>query len=129
MTMECFDRHQRTFAEHFVTVLANAVTRYANPSQVPQLNDPAMVGQYIKTSMTLDEFKLSLKTMEDSLKLARQALDEEDIAESAKIWGKIFGDEFPKPPKGGSGGTKQADSPKSPFAGPVSHVGAAKPFA
>ncbi len=129
MTMECFDRHQKTFAEHFVTVLANAVTRYANPSQVPQLSDPAMVGQCIKTSMTLDEFKFFLKAMEDSLKLARQALAEDEITESAKIWGRVFGDKFPKPPKGGSSGTKQGDNPKSPFAGPVSQVGAAKPFA
>jgi len=127
--MECFDPHQKTFADHFVTVLANAVTRYANPSQVPQLKDPAIVGERIKTNMSLDEFKLFLHTMEESLKLASQALAEEDIAESAKTWGNILGPKFPPPPKGGSGGTKQGDSPKSPFAGPVSQVGIAKPFA
>jgi hypothetical protein len=95
ITGENFDRNQQDWADHFIVVLKNISAKYSYISQVPQLQDPGLPGQTIKTSMNLDEFKVFMGAVSDSLKLAILARDEPDEPKSSKLWQKIFGEEFP----------------------------------
>jgi hypothetical protein len=95
ITGENFDRNQQEWADHFIGVLTNISAKYSNSREVPQLQDPGLLGQTIKTSMNLSEFQVFMSALSDSLKLAIQARDEQDEYKSSKLWQKILGDEFP----------------------------------
>lgn len=95
---ECIDFTKKTFAEHFIAVLEQISSRYWNYqwlTEPPQLNDPAMPGETLKTSMTLAEFQIFMETVAKSLTLARDAISQEDTYEGSNLWHELFGDEFP----------------------------------
>ena len=95
LTAEMFDSTQSTWADHFVAVLANIVEQYGDASEAPELQDPGMSGQTIKTNMTAAEFGVFIAAAKECLDRAIAACDQEDDTESSAIWREIFGDEFP----------------------------------
>lgn len=94
LVAENFDPNQRYWADHFITVLQNISSKYSNLQSVPELKDPGLQDETIKTSMTLDEFKFFINTVEDSLDLAKKANTEGSEAESQRLWQQIFGEKF-----------------------------------
>lgn len=95
LTAEMFDHTQSAWADHFVAVLANIVEAYGDASEPPELNDPGMSGQTIKTNMTAKEFGVFMSAAKECLDRAVVACDQKDDTESSAIWREIFGDEFP----------------------------------
>lgn len=87
-----------SYADYFISTLENISERYKNYEQfitVPELDDPGLEGEIIKTSMTIEEFKSFVDEVKDSLEKAKLARDENDPAKSSKKWNKILGEEFP----------------------------------
>ena len=64
---------------------------------MPELPDPGLPGQIVKTSMTDDEFSKFLDLLGQALIDARSALDAKTEREAAEQWRKLFGDKFPLP--------------------------------
>lgn len=95
LTGEMVNPKQSAWADHFITVLENIVANYQGVSQVPELEDPGLPRETIKTSMTLAEFDVFMEAVSDSLQLARAARDEVDELKSSEMWAEIFGEEFP----------------------------------
>jgi hypothetical protein len=95
LTGENFDRTQHDFADHFIGVLQNVLSKYQGKKDVPMLNDPGLSNEKIKSSMTISEFDLFMMCVSDSLSLARKARDISDDAKSSQEWQKIFGPKFP----------------------------------
>jgi predicted nucleotidyltransferase len=95
LTGETFDPEKASLAEHFITVLETVSATYSNPTTVPELYDPGISKEKIKTSMTLKEFSLFMDAVNDSLEVSKKALKEEDATLSAKLWREVFGDQFP----------------------------------
>lgn len=96
LTAENFDQNQKSYADHFISVLENVSEKYSDVTDVPELEDPGLRGgETIKTSMTLDEFQVFMEAVNESLDLAYQAEAEEDEVKSSKLWGVIFGERFP----------------------------------
>lgn len=96
LTGENFDPKTNTYAEHFEKVLNSVVSKYSNSKSVPELSDPGLPGETIKTNMTLDEFNKFIQIATESLVLSRTAIAVQDEEESSKIWQEIFGDKFPQ---------------------------------
>lgn len=87
-----------TFVDYFISTLENILERYKNYEgyiSVPELDDPGLANEIIKTSMTIEEFRSFMDTVKISLDKAKEARDEEDSIKSSKKWNKIFGEEFP----------------------------------
>lgn len=98
LTGECLDSTKKTYAEHFIAVLEQISLRFWNYkwlTEPPQLDDPSMPGEKLKTSMTLVEFQAFMEKVAASLALARNAISQEDTYEGSQIWHELFGDEFP----------------------------------
>jgi hypothetical protein len=86
------------FADYIVSTLENISEKYSDYEQLtalPELEDPGLIDQQIKTSMTLEEFRNFVQEIKASLEIAKRALNEEDLAESSKLWRSILGEEFP----------------------------------
>lgn len=95
---ETFDSTKSTYAEHFVQTLSNIKNRYLDYesySSVPELVDPGLPGESLKTSMTLAEFVHFMDAVNDTLEIATEALNSTDEEESSYLWNSVFGDEFP----------------------------------
>jgi hypothetical protein len=95
LTGENFDGEQTEWADHFITVLRNVSAKYSNSHKVPQLKDPGLPDETIKTSMNINEFQFFMGVVNESLEHANKAVSEQDELKSSKIWQTIFGDEFP----------------------------------
>jgi hypothetical protein len=95
LTGEMFDPDQKAWADHFITVLENIIDSYGGASSVPDLADPGLENETIRTNMTIEEFSLFLDTAKESLELAKKANDTEDPVESSNLWREIFGEKFP----------------------------------
>lgn len=106
LTGENFDRTLSDWADHFITVLRNVSVKYSNSDQVPQLQDPGLPNNNIKTSMNIDEFKLFIGAVNESLELAKHAISENDELKSSMLWRKIFGVEYPLFEEGEDSATK-----------------------
>lgn len=94
-----FDPNQGSYAEHFVTVLQNIsdeFSDYENYKEVPGLEDPGLPNTELKTSMTLAEFVHFMDAVNDTLEIAKEALNSEDEHQSVHLWNTIFGEEFPE---------------------------------
>ncbi len=95
LTAENFDPAQELWADHFIATLENVLVNYSNATAVPELKDPGLDNEVIKTSMTIEEFCVFLDTVKECLEQAKAARDAEDKVESSEIWRDIFGEEFP----------------------------------
>jgi hypothetical protein len=95
MTGQFFDVSKLDYADHFIVVLESALTSFKATPGVPQLQDPGLNGNTIKTSMAKEEFAIFLQAMEESLETARRAYAEPNELASSVLWQKIFGNKFP----------------------------------
>lgn len=95
LTGENFDPKAETWADHFITTLKNVRDKYQYSNQVPELRDPGLESQTVKTSMTFEDFKFFRETLNESLKTAEKAYAEQDLVTSSEFWREIFGDKFP----------------------------------
>lgn len=95
LTSENFNPYNKKWAEHFVHILQSVCDSYPDGSDVPQLKDPGLAGEKIRTGMTKEEFAFFLKVARESLTLAKSALREDNEHGSSKIWQSILGPDFP----------------------------------
>lgn len=95
LTGENFDAEQHDWADHFIAVLEQVSKKYADATEVPELQDPGLADSTIKTSMTQDEFTFFMDVVSESLEQAQKARDEEDEVASSEMWRELFGEEFP----------------------------------
>ena len=87
-----------TYAEMIHNLLANVKEgfgSYWKTGVMPELADPGLDGETIKTSMSTAEFATFLRAIEAAKDHARRALDAKTEAEAANHWRKLFGDKFP----------------------------------
>lgn len=90
-----FNSQQENWADHFITILEGVVNAYGNTTFVPQLPDPGLPGESIKTAMTLEEFQDFMKVVKESLEIAKLAYADTSIVSSSIKWQKLFGGKFP----------------------------------
>lgn len=67
-----------------------------------QISDPAGLCGLIQPDLDTDQFLDRLRTARDLAGRAIQAQDTQDHAFAVRLWGEVFGDQFPKPPAGSS---------------------------
>ncbi len=108
-TLECLvgmhmNFNADSYAEAFISVLEGIQRTYYRLDQLEDLPDPALAGGTMPTGLTQAEFDAFMETVDESLELARQALDADTIAESVEFWRQVLGPKFPSPPnkEGGS---------------------------
>lgn len=95
LTGENFDPQQQYWADHFITVLQSVAAKYRDANQVPELQDPGLPDEVIRTSMTLSEFQVFMSIVGNSLHLAKAAESETDKLKSSELWRELFGEKFP----------------------------------
>ena len=66
----------------------------------PYLPDHGVPMHDVLHRVTDEDFAAFLEQVRPAAELARQALDETDLCESARLWKQLFGDRFPDPPEG-----------------------------
>jgi Second Messenger Oligonucleotide or Dinucleotide Synthetase domain len=105
MTGEYTDLSKRSYPELVVSLLENAfgeLKTFRTDGKIPELKDPGLKRQNpglkhptIKTSMTGEEFRFFLGTMEKSLKWAKEALRADNERRASECWQEVFGPSFP----------------------------------
>ncbi len=90
-----FDSSKTDYADHFIAVLEDALASFRTAAGIPQLQDPGLLGNAIRTNMTQEEFAVFLKAMTESLETAKKAYAELNELASSVLWQKIFGKKFP----------------------------------
>lgn len=95
MVGENFDSTKKDYASHFVALLQKVYDKYKDEDGVPELYDPGLKNEKIKTGMTNNEFSKFIKILKSSLDLAIDALNTEGDAESSEKWQEVFGQKFP----------------------------------
>src|SRR3990172_7363719 len=95
LTAENFDPTQKLWADNFIATLENISKKYKKDAGVPELKDPGLTSEIIKTSITQEAFNFFLGTINESLNVAYVAYDEEDEEKSSELWRDIFSDVFP----------------------------------
>ena len=100
-----------------ITSTAEGVTRtleavkttfsiHAATGTVPMLRDHGVPEHNVLHRITGQDFRVFHSQICDAAVIARAALDAGSLQESARLWRKLFGSAFPKPPGGGDGGNK-----------------------
>lgn len=95
---ECVEKSKRDHAEGFVQLLENLHAKYAMYAAaglVPVLPDPGVPSHNVAHRLDAGDFKVFMEKVAKALPIARDALAEEDIAKSAELWRKLFGEKFP----------------------------------
>jgi len=95
LTAENFNQTKESYADHFVALLQNVHEKYKNEENVPELNDPGLENEVVKTSMSKEEFAKFMEILKNGLDLATNALNTSDDAESSEKWQQVFGQKFP----------------------------------
>jgi hypothetical protein len=96
-------------AEGVVSVLETIVSDYASyaeKEEVPFLEDHGVPTHNVMGRVDGADFAEFYEQVKSAADLARTALDEEDVKESALKWRELFGSCFPEPPQDSAGGTK-----------------------
>lgn len=80
---------------------------------VPMLPDHGVPEHNVLERITGRDFRAFHSQVCDAAAIARAALDARSLEESARLWRRLFGSAFPKPPGGGNkgGGGKSPDRP------------------
>ena len=94
------DLDKESYQEQILALLENAFAEFENFRDTgvqPELTDPGLAEQTIKTSMTDDEFSTFLDVLEQALLDARAAAEAKTERAAAEQWRKLFGDKFPLP--------------------------------
>jgi hypothetical protein len=100
MCGEFVDLDKESYPELILELLENAFSEFEsfrNTGVMPELPDPGLSEQTVKTSMTDDEFSTFLDTLEQALIDARAAVVAKTERGAAEQWRKLFGDKFPLP--------------------------------
>ncbi len=95
---DCVDKSKRDHAEGFAALLTNLVAKfrpYVLVGRVPHLSDPGVPSHNVAHRLDFDDFKRFIEKIDEALPVARDALDEKDIAKSAELWRNVFGPKFP----------------------------------
>lgn len=97
LTGENFDMSRTAWADHFIAVLQSVSDKYADVEGVPELRDPGLGNETIKTRMTLEEFEVFMEAVNESLETAILARDASDKLKlrSSELWRDVFGEQFP----------------------------------
>jgi predicted nucleotidyltransferase len=95
LTGENFDSSQYDWVDHFIATLESISEKYSDVEEVPELQDPGLAEETVRTSMTLDEFQVFTEAVKESLEQAKKGRSEKDDIESSEIYREIFGEEFP----------------------------------
>jgi hypothetical protein len=98
MTRQYTDLSKQSYPALIVALLENAfgaLKTFRTNGKIPELKDPGLKHQTIKTSMTGEEFQFFLERMEESLKWATEALHAADERRASESWRKVFGPSFP----------------------------------
>ena len=96
------DLSKESYPELILALLENAFAEFESYRQtavMPELADPGLQDQTIKTSMTDNEFSAFLDVLGQALTDARTAVGAKTEREAAEQWRKLFGDKFPLPPE------------------------------
>lgn len=91
-------KYENGFAETFVSVLKKILEKfdgYEDFTEVPDISDPALPDETVKTRLTLPQFKDFMRLVKRHQKKSSKALESDD-EESIKIWREIFGENFPE---------------------------------
>jgi hypothetical protein len=100
MCGEFADLDKESYAALILALLENAFAEFKSfrdTGVMPELPDPGLPEQTIKTSMTDDEFSTFLDLLEQALIDARAAVDAKTERGAAEQWRRLFGDKFPLP--------------------------------
>jgi hypothetical protein len=95
LTGENFDASKHDWIDHFIATLESISEKYSDVEDVPELPDPGLSEETVRTSMTLDEFQVFMEAVNESLEQAKEARSENNDLRSSEIYKDIFGDEFP----------------------------------
>lgn len=100
MCGEFADLSKESYPELIVALLENAFAEFESFRDtriMPELRDPGLSDQTVKTSITDDEFSTFLDSLEQALIDARAAVAATTERRAAEHWRKLFGDKFPLP--------------------------------
>lgn len=84
---------------------------YAQAGQVPVLPNHGIPSQNVFARVPAEDFKAFMERIRGAARLARRALDSQDVSESAELWRELLGDEFPS--GGSSSGGRGGFSPRT----------------
>jgi hypothetical protein len=87
-------------AEGVTKTLETIVNDY---SEKPVLPDHGVPEHNVFARVTDEEYDDFYQLVCDAAKIARKALDADDVADSANAWRELFGSKFPAPPDNGNG--------------------------
>jgi hypothetical protein len=124
------DLGKESYPGQIVALMQNAFDdfeSYRSSGVIPELMDPGLAEEVIKTSMTSAEFATFLNVLEKSLSDARAACDAKDERTAAQHWRKVFGDKFPVPPAEAKSGLLQKAAVPSGLSFPSKPVVPTKP--
>lgn len=88
------DLSKENYPELIVSVFENAYAELAgfrSTRRIPELQDPAIDGKKIKTSITEDEFDFFLDRLEESLQIAIEAAETTSESRAVELWNVLFG--------------------------------------
>jgi hypothetical protein len=98
---------------HTLESMASTYALDAALERTPVLPDHGVPSHDVLRRVSGSDFAAFHRQVADAAKLARTALDAEEVVTSAIKWRELFGDEFPEPPgngnSGGSGPPGSAD--------------------
>jgi hypothetical protein len=89
-------------AQGVTEALEDIVSRYAYYAMnglIPNLPDHGVPNHNVLHRLTVEDFKWFYSQCETASQTARNALDAPTTVESAELWRKLFGSEFPEPPE------------------------------
>jgi Second Messenger Oligonucleotide or Dinucleotide Synthetase domain len=92
------DLSKQSYPELVVSLLEKAFSKlktFRTDGKIPELEDPGLKHQTIKSSITGEEFRFFLRTMEESLMWAKEALHADSERSASEWWQKVFGPSFP----------------------------------
>ena len=97
-----------SFAKGFTLALEEMVfsySSYASAGLVPFVPDRGVPEHSVLKRLTPEEFSEFIDCVREASTIAREALDSDDVSESAKLWRSLFGSKFPSPPSNSSSAT------------------------
>lgn len=115
-------KHPKSYPlEHFIwtccpdgiTSVAEGVTKtleaiVSDYSEKPILPDHGVPEHDVFARVTDEEYEDFYQLVNDAAKIARKALDADNVADSANAWRELFGSKFPPPPDNGKGKSSAA---------------------
>lgn len=125
------DKHPKSYPlEHFagdccpddVESVAEGITRTLEAivnyyPLKPNLPDRGVPEHDVFERLSETDYNKFYKSVCDAAIIARQAYDAETVEESAKLWGGLFGNKFPEPPKKESAGFTKRNTDSRDMAG------------